>query len=131
MSISMQGLNDAIVAIIATVGIAVALSIAFAAAGAFAQRGSPGSQGRARHHVPAQHPTQTDDAASSCCGSQRCPPEYQEGRRHWRRPSSYVRLGCIAMPGIADSQPELVVASRSRLCVRGGRKRYIVSDNCS
>jgi hypothetical protein len=63
MSISMQSLNDAIVAIIATVGIAVALSIALVAAGAFAQR----SKTRARKvahavAVPAQHPTQTDNA---------------------------------------------------------------------
>ncbi len=63
MSISMQNLNDAIVAIIATVGIAVALSIAFAAAGAFAQRGK--TRARKVAHaitVPAQHPTQTDNA---------------------------------------------------------------------
>jgi hypothetical protein len=62
MSISMQGVNDAIVAIITTVGIAVALSIAFAAAGAFAER----SKNRARRVInavaaPAQHPTQTDN----------------------------------------------------------------------
>jgi hypothetical protein len=63
MSISMQSLNDAVVAIIVTVGIAVALSIAFAAAGAFAQRGKIKAR-RAAHAVavPAQHPTQTDNA---------------------------------------------------------------------
>jgi len=62
MTISMQSLNDAIIALITTVGIAVALSIAFTAAGAFANR----SKNRARKVVhavaaPAQHPTQTDN----------------------------------------------------------------------
>ncbi len=63
MTINMQSVNDAIVAIIATVGIAVALSIAFAAAGAFAARGK--NQARKVAHAavaPALHPTQTDNA---------------------------------------------------------------------
>jgi hypothetical protein len=65
MTITMQSLHDAIVAIITTVGIAVALSIAFVAVGAFAQRGK--TQTRKGAHarpaaVPAQHPTQTDSA---------------------------------------------------------------------
>jgi hypothetical protein len=62
MTISFQTLHDAIVAVVATVGIAVALSIAFVAAGTFFERG----QAQARKVVrasaaPAQHPTQTDD----------------------------------------------------------------------
>jgi hypothetical protein len=63
MSISMQSLSDAIVAILTTVGIAVALSIAFAAAGAFAERGKSRAR-KVAHAVaaPAQHPTQTDNA---------------------------------------------------------------------
>jgi hypothetical protein len=62
MSISIQTLNDTIIALITTVGIAVALSLALVAAGALARRG------RARSHpaghkaaAPAQHPTQTDN----------------------------------------------------------------------
>jgi hypothetical protein len=62
MSISIQTLNDTIIALITTVGIAVAVSLALVAAGALARRG------RARSHVaghktaaPAQHMTQTDD----------------------------------------------------------------------
>ena len=59
MTISIQALNDTVIALITTVGIAVALSLAFLAAGAFAQR--------SRTHVraaaaPSQHPTQSDDA---------------------------------------------------------------------
>ena len=63
MSINIQGLHDAIVAVIAVAAIAVILSVALTAAGAFWQR----SRGQARKalrtaSVPAQHPTQTDDA---------------------------------------------------------------------
>jgi hypothetical protein len=65
MTISMQTLNDAIVAILTTVGVAVAVSIAFVAVGAFVERGK--TQARKAAHiraaaVPAQHPTQTDNA---------------------------------------------------------------------
>ncbi|HUC26149.1 MAG TPA: hypothetical protein VMA73_25880 [Streptosporangiaceae bacterium] len=62
MTINMQSLNDAIIALITTVGIAVALSLAFVAAGAFFER-SRKQAGRAVRaaHGPAQHPTQTDD----------------------------------------------------------------------
>jgi hypothetical protein len=62
MTINMQTLNDAIIALVATVGIAVAVSLAFVAAGAFFER-SRKQAGRAVHaaRVPAQHPTQTDD----------------------------------------------------------------------
>ncbi|HEY2075858.1 MAG TPA: hypothetical protein VGH53_05935 [Streptosporangiaceae bacterium] len=60
MTINMQTLNDTIVALITTVGIAVALSLAFVTAGAFFER-SRKHASRAVH-VPAQHPTQTDDA---------------------------------------------------------------------
>jgi|HubBroStandDraft_6_1064221.scaffolds.fasta_scaffold101350_1 hypothetical protein len=62
MTISMQTLQDAIVAVLITVGIAVALSIALVAVGAFLQRGK--AQARKVAHAvtgPAQHPTQTDD----------------------------------------------------------------------
>jgi hypothetical protein len=63
MSISIQTLNDTIIALITTVGIAVAVSLAFIAAGALAQRGRAHSRA-AGHAVaaPAQHPTPTDDA---------------------------------------------------------------------
>jgi hypothetical protein len=62
MSISIQGLNDTIVALIVTIGIAVVLSIALGAAGFYFER----SKARARKLVratatPAQHPTQTDN----------------------------------------------------------------------
>ena len=62
MTINMQTLNDAIIALITTVGIAVALSLAFVAAGAFFER-SRKQAGRAVRiaHAPAQHPVQTDD----------------------------------------------------------------------
>jgi hypothetical protein len=62
MTINMQTLNDAIIALITTVGIAVALSLAFVAAGTFFQRGRKHA-GRAVRaaHAPAQHPIQTDD----------------------------------------------------------------------
>ena len=63
MSIDMQTLNDTIIALITTVGIAVALSLAIVAAGALARRGRAHS--RATGHAvaaPAQHPVQTDDA---------------------------------------------------------------------
>lgn len=63
MTISMQTLNDALVALVATVGIAVAVSIALMAAGAVFERGQTRT-GKARRKgaVPAQHPTQTDKA---------------------------------------------------------------------
>ena len=63
MTINIQTVQDAIVAVFVIVGVAVALSIAFAAAGAFYERGK--SQARkavGAHAAPAQHPTQTDDA---------------------------------------------------------------------
>jgi len=62
MTINMQALNDTIVALLTTVGIAVAVSLAFIAAGAFFER-SRKHAGRAISavHGPAQHPTQTDD----------------------------------------------------------------------
>jgi hypothetical protein len=60
---NMQTLTDALLAIAVTVGIAVGLSIAFVVAGAFFERGKARSR-KAVHDagVPAQHPTQTDDA---------------------------------------------------------------------
>jgi hypothetical protein len=64
MTINFQTLHDAVVAIIATVGIAVAVSIAFVAVGAFVERGKAKAGKLVRKHelvVPAQHPTQTDD----------------------------------------------------------------------
>ncbi len=64
MTINMQTLHDAIVALVVTVGIAVALSIAFVAVGAFVERGKAQARKAAHRHVaaPAQHPTQTDNA---------------------------------------------------------------------
>jgi hypothetical protein len=61
MSISIQSLNDAIIAVVTTVGIAVAVAVAFAAAGAFFQRGKSRGGQRVRA-LPAQQPTQPDDA---------------------------------------------------------------------
>jgi hypothetical protein len=62
MSITMQSLNDTIIALITTVGIAVALSLALVAAGAFFERSRKHSRQSAHvRHTPAQHPTQTDD----------------------------------------------------------------------
>lgn len=56
-----HSLNDVIIAVLTTVGVAVAVSIALVLAGAFFER----STGRSRHAVrdaaPAQQPTQTDD----------------------------------------------------------------------
>jgi hypothetical protein len=63
VTINMQTLNDAIIALLTTVGIAVALSLAFVAAGAFFERSRKQAGRVARTaHAPAQHPTQTDDA---------------------------------------------------------------------
>jgi hypothetical protein len=59
MTINMQTVTDAIVALITTVGIAVALSLAFVAAGAFFERSR--KQASRAIQVPAPHPTQTDD----------------------------------------------------------------------
>ena len=61
MSIDLQSLNDAIVAIVTTVGIAVVLSIAFAVAGEFFERGTARAAQPVRAAVPSQHPTQSDD----------------------------------------------------------------------
>ncbi len=65
MTINIQTLHDAIVAVITTVGIAVAISLAFVAIGAFVERGKAQTRKAAHAHVaaaPAQHPTQTDNA---------------------------------------------------------------------
>jgi len=63
MSISMQTLNDTIIALITTVGIAVALSLALVAAGAFFERGRKQTHRTASPgNAAAQHPTQADDA---------------------------------------------------------------------
>jgi hypothetical protein len=63
MTISMQTLQDAIVAIITTVGIALAVSLAFVVIGGFVERSK--AQARKLTHgpsvaAPAQHPTQSD-----------------------------------------------------------------------
>lgn len=61
MTISMQSLQDALIAVFVTVGVAVAISIAFVTVGAFVERGKA-SASHAINRAPAQHPTQTDDA---------------------------------------------------------------------
>ncbi len=62
MTISMQNLQDVLIALLVTLGVAAALSVAFMAASAFAERGKTRAS-RAIHAVAlAQHPTQTDDA---------------------------------------------------------------------
>jgi hypothetical protein len=63
MSVSMQSLHDALVAIVTTVGIAVAVSIALVAAGALFERDRAHKTGvRRSGPMSAQQPTQTDDA---------------------------------------------------------------------
>ncbi len=63
MSINFQSLNDVVVALIATVGIAAVLSIALAAAGMFFQHSKAQARKAVRASaIPAQHPTQLDDA---------------------------------------------------------------------
>ena len=63
MSISIQSLNDTIIALVTIVGIAAALSLAFVAAGTIFERGRKHDRRISRQvHAPAQHPTQTDDA---------------------------------------------------------------------
>lgn len=59
MNITMQGLTDAIIALITVASVAVVLSIAFIAAGAFFERGKTRGL-RVSRTLPAQHPTQTD-----------------------------------------------------------------------
>lgn len=54
-------LQDAIVALLITVGVAVAISIAFALAGAFFSRTTAREARSIRDAGPVQHPTQTDD----------------------------------------------------------------------
>jgi hypothetical protein len=62
VSISIQSLNDTLIALITTVGIAVAVSLALVAAGAFAQRSRAHARAAVRAvATPAQHPTQSDD----------------------------------------------------------------------
>jgi hypothetical protein len=62
MTINMQTLNDTIIALITTVGIAVALSLAFVAAGALFERDRKRDRRAVRNaQGPALHPTQTDD----------------------------------------------------------------------
>ena len=65
MTISIQTLHDAIVAMVATVGIAVAAVDRLRRTRRVRRAGQgAGPEGRARARVaaPAQHPTQTDDA---------------------------------------------------------------------
>jgi hypothetical protein len=63
MIISIQTLQDALVALVTTVGIAVAVSIAFMAAGAVFQRDQARvAKARRPAAAPTQHPTQTDDS---------------------------------------------------------------------
>ena len=65
MTVNFQGLHDALIAIVASVGVAVAIAIAFVAIGAFVERGKAQAGKLARSHgvvAPAQHPTQTDSA---------------------------------------------------------------------
>ncbi len=60
---SVNTLNDAIIAVLTTVGIAVAISIAFALAGALYQRSARrGHRAFGEAAAPAQYVTQTDDA---------------------------------------------------------------------
>lgn len=61
MTISMQTLHDALVALVTTVGIATTASILFLAAGALFELEQRRTAGTRRPGAgPAQHPTQTD-----------------------------------------------------------------------
>ena len=63
MTINLQTVNDVLVAIVTTVGIAVAVSLLFVAAGAVFERGQTRTaNARRAGAVPAQHPTQSDEA---------------------------------------------------------------------
>jgi hypothetical protein len=59
MTIDSQTLNDVIIALLTTIGIAVALSLAIFAAGALAERGKSRA---ARVAIPAGHSDETADA---------------------------------------------------------------------
>jgi hypothetical protein len=62
MSVNMPTLQDALFAIVTTIGIALAVTIAIVAAGAFFERDrAHKAQVRLSGPAPAQHPTQTDD----------------------------------------------------------------------
>jgi hypothetical protein len=62
MTISMQSLQDALIAVFVTIGIGVALTVAFTTVGAFVERGKTRASRAIHAAAPAQHPTQTDDA---------------------------------------------------------------------
>jgi hypothetical protein len=63
MTISIQTLHGVLVALVTAVGIAVAATIAITAAGAVFERDQARvAKARRPGAVPAQHPTQTDDA---------------------------------------------------------------------
>jgi len=62
MTISIQTLNDTLVALVVTVGVAVALSLAFVAVSAFIQRGRARVGHAVHSSAPAQQATQTDQA---------------------------------------------------------------------
>jgi hypothetical protein len=62
MTISIHTLQDVLIALIATIGIAVAVSLAFMAVGALFERDrARAAKGSRPAAVPAQHPTQTDE----------------------------------------------------------------------
>jgi hypothetical protein len=57
-----NSLNDAIIAVLTTVGVAVVITIALMLAGAFYERSTGRGRRAVRGAVPSQQPTQTDDA---------------------------------------------------------------------
>jgi hypothetical protein len=57
-----SSLNDAIIAVLITVGVAVTISIALMLAGAFYERTTRHSRRAVRGAAPSLQPTQTDDA---------------------------------------------------------------------
>ncbi len=61
MSFDIQSLNDAIIAVLVTAGLAVAVTISLVLAGLFSRRG-PALAERVGLAGPPQRPTQTDDA---------------------------------------------------------------------
>jgi hypothetical protein len=62
MTISMQTLNDALIAIVVTVGIAVFLSIVMIAAGGLFEHSKNGQRPSTPAAGPAQHVTHDDDS---------------------------------------------------------------------
>lgn len=62
MSFDIQSLNDAIIAVLVTAGLAIAVTISLVLAGLFSRRGPALAKRVAVQAGPPQRPTQTEDA---------------------------------------------------------------------